>query len=77
MYLMPPATPIEALAGLKEGDQVVSLQGKKAETLDGLESVWNGLATGDPVKLVCSATARSRPTSLPNPMRPRIRAALS
>jgi PDZ domain-containing secreted protein len=53
LYLMPLSASIEALAGLKEGDHVVSLQGQKAESLDGLESIWNGLATGDPVKLVC------------------------
>ena len=67
MYLTPPPTPIEALAGLKEGDHVVSLQGKKAENLDGLESIWNGLATGDPVKLVCSREGVEHTYEFPKP----------
>lgn len=54
MHVMPEGASIEVLKDLKAGDLVLSLQGKKAETLDGLEATWNSLATGDPVKLVCS-----------------------
>ncbi len=67
MYLMPPPTPIEALAGIKEGDHVISIQGKKAESLDGLESIWNGLATGDSVKLVCSREGVEHTYEFPKP----------
>lgn len=67
MHRMPHASSIEALKGLKEGDRIVSFQGEKVESLDGLEETWNRLPTGETVTFVCSRDGVEHTYSFPKP----------
>jgi C-terminal processing protease CtpA/Prc len=67
MDLMPMAADIAELKGLAAGDRVVSLQGKKLSDLASAGAAWEALATGEPVKLVCSRNSKEQTYTFAKP----------
>jgi S1-C subfamily serine protease len=53
-YLMPQGKETKGVSEVKEGDLVVRIQGKTLASLDDLDKIWESIATGDEVTMVCS-----------------------